>query len=152
MQVFEGSDRVAYVGETNTYKIAKSDSGLRANDVEARLASQFGEFVVPTVGHDYVNIQPTVPIVELEFRPLWRCIPVQVQARFSGSLSHSLERPGNLGIHEGRIKFTDAGSLALERLMLVYPGYLAEGLRAIGELQRTQNPEMANLLDQPSEP
>ncbi len=139
MQVFEGRDRIAYVSETNTYKVAKSDSGLEANRIEARLASQFGEFVVPTVGYGRVNVQPTVPIVELEFRPLWMCIPVPIQARFAGSLAHSFEQPGNLGIHEERIKFTDAGSCALENIMSMYPESLAEGLRAIGELHRAQN-------------
>jgi hypothetical protein len=139
MQVFEGRDRIAYVGETNTYKVARSDSGLEANEIEAQLANQFGEFVVPTVSYGRVNVQPTVPIVELEFRPLWKCIPVQIQARYAGSLAHSLEQPGNLGIHEGKVKFTDAGSLVLEEIMSKYPEDLAEGLQAIGEMQRAQN-------------
>jgi hypothetical protein len=134
MQVFEGEDRIAYVGETTTYKLAKSDSGFEANKIEARLANKFGEFVVPTTGCVCINIQPTVPIVELEFHSLWKCLPAQIQGRYSGSLAHTLERPGNLGVHDGKVKFTDAGSLVLEEIMSTYPEYLAEGLQGIGEL------------------
>lgn len=134
MQVFEGQDRIAYVGETTTYKVAKGERGLRANEIERRLADKFGQFLVPTTGCLCMNIQPTVPIVELDLDTIWSCIPRVIQARYSGSLAHSLERIGNLGVHEGQVKFTDAGSSALERIMWNHAEYLAEGLNSIREL------------------
>jgi len=140
MQVREGRDRIAYVDDETTYKVAKSEAGLKANMIEEELADAFSEFVVPTIvkASGLVSAQPTVPIVDLEFRLMWGCMPTQIASRYSGSFAHNFEKPGNLGIHQGNIKFTDAGSLVLALIMIRFPEELADGLNAIGDLNRAK--------------
>jgi len=108
--------------------------GVRANRRESELARDFTNIVLPTRSLFFgaLNIQPTVPELELEWEELKRSFVDHLFNRVA-EIGHTLEKPGNFGIHDGRVKFIDAGSARVARLMYAERSKIEGALRSVEE-------------------
>lgn len=172
--VHNGTDRISYVGETSTVKLAKIElqkalyeaysigkragvdrlrealtipatshqsiqsyalRGIVANRTEGYLAQEYPDAVVPTrrLLGGLANVQPSVEIVEPDSREVYRIfIALFGQYAVKLHLGHSLEPEGhNLGIHDGVVKFVDAGSDGLKHLLTTNPEKVHKALAAV---------------------
>ena len=106
--------------------------GVAANRREGRLARDY-EVVVPTISlpGGVINVQPTAQPVELPHREIHSSFVDHLGPRVT-KLAHMLERPGNLGVLDGYVKFVDGGSQGLEELMHSQPDDVEQALLDIG--------------------
>lgn len=96
--------------------------GVAANKREARIAQCASEVATPTRAllAGLVAVQPTTSSISVTHRDILRsfCDHLDEPGVNVARLGHSLEKAENFGLHEGVLKFRDAGSLGLERVLI----------------------------------
>jgi hypothetical protein len=109
--------------------------GVTANRTEAQLASEYPDAIIPTTAllGGLANLQPTVETIEpdnLEIHRLF--IDLLGQRAVKLHLGHTLEpEKYNLGRHNGRVKFIDAGSDGLRHLLSAEPDKIHQALELV---------------------
>ena len=109
--------------------------GIVANRRERRLATP-GGLIIPTrsLFGGLINIQPTVPVIELDHRTVHFTFLDQLGTR-TNKIIHLLEHTDNFGVFDSQVRFIDGGSIGLEELMQKQPTSVE---RALGELTTLQ--------------
>lgn len=110
--------------------------GVKANRRERSLAKHTA-VVVPTLSllGGVINVQPTVDDVKVQYSDIIRAFADNLDNPGMNlpRLGHTVEDIGNFGVHDGLVKFRDAGSYGLERVIELGGGVkpVAESLGAL---------------------